>query len=377
MMRRLVPFLIGVLVLAAFAWTLVFLYRKSQAAPVHFKTGAPEIADIVRKTVATGSIVPRQEIEIKPRVSGVIEELFVEAGQVVEAGQPIARIKIIPNVVTLNSAESQVETARISFENAKKELGRFKDLAAANLISDIEYSRLALEHELKQKDLEAARANLQLIKSGAAKGAGKVSNVVASTVKGMVIDVPVKQGASVTETNNFNPGTTIAFVADMGDMIFQGRVDESEVGKIKEGMPLDIKIGAVDRKTFGGKLEYIAPKGQLVDGAIQFEIRASIQPVEGTFIRANYSANADIVLARREKVLALDESMLQFDKDGTPFVELEVAPQKFERRAVKLGLSDGQKVEILEGIAEGDKLKRPDSGKPAGAEKAGPARRRR
>jgi HlyD family secretion protein len=371
-MKRIVPLLIAAVVVVAFVGTLVFLYRKSQAAPVHFETAKAAIADIVKKTVATGSIVPRREVEIKPRVSGVLEKLYLEAGQMVKEGQEIALIKIIPNVVTLNAAESQVSTAQISYENAVKELARFQGLLAQNVISDIEVSRMQLDHDLRKKELEAARSNLQLVRSGAMKGAGKVSNVITSTVNGMVIDVPVKEGASVTETNNFNPGTTVAFVADMGDMIFQGRVDESEVGKLKEGMPLDIKIGAIEDKTYKGKLEYIAPKGQLVEGAIQFEIKASIEPVTGAFIRANYSANADVVLDRRDRVLALDEGLLQFEKDGTPFVEIETSPQRFERRKVKLGLSDGQKVEILDGVTAKDAIKRPEGSAPT--EKPGPGK---
>ncbi len=364
-MKRLVPLIVAILVVGAFAGTLLFLYRKSQAQPVHFETESPVTADIVKKTVATGSIVPRREIEIKPRVSGVVEELMVEPGEMVTAGQPIARIKIIPNVVSLNAAESQLDTSKISFESAEKELARFRTLREQKLISDIEFSRLELDFALRQKELESARSNLQLVRSGAAKGAGKVSNVVTSTVAGMVIEVPVKEGGSVTETNNFNPGSTIAFVADMGDMIFQGKVDESEVGKIKEGMPLDISIGAIEGKTFKGKLEHIAPKGQTVDGAIQFEIKAAMERVEGAFIRANYSANADVVLDRRTQVLAINEGLLQFEKDGKPFVEIETAPQTFTKRDVQLGLSDGIKVEVLTGVTKTDKIKIPETAGPA------------
>ncbi len=374
-MKRLVPLLFALVVLGAFAWTLLFLYRKSQAEPVHYRTETASKADIVKKTVATGSIVPRREIEIKPRVSGVIEKLSVKPGDMVTAGQEMARIKIIPNVVSLNAAESQVDTAKISFENATKELARYKTLREQKLISDIEYSRLELDFALREKELESAQSNLQLVRSGAAKGAGKVSNVVTSTVAGMVIEVPVKEGGSVTETNNFNPGSTIAFVADMGDMIFQGMVDESEVGKIKEGMPLDISIGAVEDKKFKGKLERIAPKGQAVEGAIQFEIKAAMEPVKDAFIRANYSANADIVLDRRTQVLAISEGLLQFDKDGTPFVEVETTPQVFERRAIKTGLSDGLIIEIVSGITLEDRIKKPESD--AGKPPEGPRRRGR
>jgi HlyD family secretion protein len=356
-MRRLVPVGIIIAILGTFAWTLIFLYNKSQADPVVFDTEKPFVTDIVRKTVATGAIVPRREIEIKPRVSGILETLAVQPGQLVKAGDLIARIRIVPNVVNLNSAEANVESARINFQNAKRELDRMEKLFGQSLVAEADFNRAEYEFKLRQQELEAAQSNLQLIRSGASKG-GKVSNEVTSTVDGMVIDVPVKEGTSVTETNNFNPGTTIAQVADMSDMIFQGRVDESEVGKIKEGMALEIVIGAVEKKRFSGTLEYIAPKGVELEGAIQFEIRAAIQPEKDVFIRANYSANANIVLDKREKVLAIKESLLQFDKKGSPFVEIEVGEQRFERRDLEVGISDGLHIEILKGLSEKDRVKK-------------------
>jgi HlyD family secretion protein len=358
-MRRALPIILGAFLLCMFAGTLIFLYKKSQADPIVFETETPTTATIVKKTVATGSLVPRREIEIKPRVSGVIEKLFVEAGNPVEAGQEIARIKIIPNVVSLNQAESAVSAARISFDNARKELARSQTLNKQDLISEIELSRQQLEFELRKQELASATSNLQLVKSGASKGSGKVSNVVTSTVAGMVIDVPVKEGTSVTETNNFNPGTTIALVADMGDMIFQGKVDESEVGKIVVGMPLEIVVGAIEKQKIKGTLEYIAPKGVEVEGAIQFEIKASITPVADLFIRAGYSANADIVLDKAENVLAIQEALLQFDKSGKPFVEVEVGDQRFEKRAVEVGLSDGVQIEIKKGLDKAARIKKP------------------
>jgi len=207
---------------------------------------------------------------------------------------------------------------------------------------------------------------LQLIRSGAAKGSGKVSNLVTSTVDGMVIDVPIKEGESVTETNNFNPGTTVAAVADMSDLIFEGHVDESEVGKIKEGMELDITIGALEKQRFKGKLEYIAPKGATMEGAIQFEIRAAVTLKAGVFVRANYSANANIVIDRKTDVLSVNEALLSFEKDGKPFVEVETAEQVFEKRPIEVGLSDGIRIEVKSGITESDKLKKPIRGKGGG-----------
>ena len=369
-MKRFIPIAIGILILGAFAVTLMFLYKKSQAKPITFETVTPIKTDIVKKTVATGAIVPRKEIEIKPRVSGILDKLNVEAGALVKAGDEIATIKIVPNVVSVNAAESTVKTAGINFDNAKKELARFKTLYRQQVISETEFARYDVEYKLRQQELASAQSNLQLIKSGAARGSDKVSNVVQSTVDGMVIEVPVKQGASVTETNNFNPGTTIASVADMTDMIFEGSVDESEVGKIKEGMELDIVIGAVEKTRFTGKLEYIAPKGTTIDGAIQFQIKAAVSLVEGKFIRAGYSANADIVLDRRTDVLAINEASLQFDHKKKPYVEVEIGPQEFERRSIKVGLSDGIHIEVLEGLDIDTRVKLPEG-------HAGPPTRRR
>lgn len=357
-MNRIVKILIAGALVGLFGWTINYLRAKAKDTPVVFKTEKPEKADIVKKTVATGSIIPRREVAIKPRVSGVVETLWVEPGQAIKAGDKIAKIKIIPNVVSLNSAESGVKTAQINLDNARRELERARSLFAQSLISEAELSRRQVEHDLRKQELSAARSNLQLIRSGAAKGSGKVSNVVTSTVDGMVIEVPVKEGESVTETNNFNPGTTIAAVADMSDMIFQGYVDESEVGKIKEGMDLAITVGALEGHKFEGKLEYIAPKGATIEGAIQFEIKAAVKLVKDVFVRANYSANADIVLDRVDGVLSINEALLQFDK-GEPFVEVETAEQLFERRDIETGLSDGVRVEIKSGLSESDSVKVP------------------
>ncbi len=358
-MRRIIPIALGGLLVVLFVGTLLFLYKKSQAEPVVYETETPFVATIIKKAVATGSLVPRREVEIKPRVSGVVEKLFVEAGARITQGQEIARIKIIPNVVSLNQAEAAVDAARINFENATREVARYKTLLDQQLISEVEFARYRLEFELRRQEVQSATSNLQLVKSGAAKGAGKVSNVITSTVDGMVIDVPVKEGTSVTETNNFSAGTTIASVADMGDMIFQGKVDESEVGNIKVGMPLEIVVGAIEKRKLEGTLEYIAPKGVTVEGAIQFEIKAAIKPLAGTFIRAGYSANADIVLDKRIDALAIHESLLQFEKDGKPFVEVKVRDQTFEKRPIEVGLSDGIQIELLKGADAKTAIKKP------------------
>jgi len=357
-MKRIIPIALGLGILAAFAWTLLFLYKKSQAVEVVYETQSPAYTDIVKKTVATGAIVPRQEVEIKPRVSGVIRTLAVKPTDYIKSGDLVAEIQIIPDMVTLNRAESSVQSAKIAVDNAKRELDRNEGLLSQGVISQAELDRVRTDYQLRKQEYQAAIANLQLIKEGAARGSGKVSNQVRSTVEGMVLAVPVKEGESVIESNTFNAGTTIATVADMNDMIFQGKVDESEVGKIDKGMDLDIRIGAVEKQTFAGTLEYISPKGVMEDGAIQFEIKANIHLKDNkSFLRANYSANADIVLERRTHVLAIPEALLQFD-DGKPFVEVEVATQKFEKRPVETGVSDGINIEIKSGVQLDDRIKK-------------------
>jgi len=364
MIRRVVPILLTLSVLLAFAFTLVFLYDKSQAEPVTFQTVKPARQDIVKKAVAPGAIVPRREVTIKPRVSGVLEKLYVEAGERVKEKQLLAKIQIIPNVVALNNAESAVRAAQISFENAQSQLQRYQQLFDQKLMNETEFNQFKVGFDLKRQELETAHSNRELIKEGASKRTGKVSNLVNSTVDGMVLDVPVKEGSSVIEANNFNEGTTIAAIADMGDMIFQGRVDESEVGKLQVGMPVSITVGALGEERLEGKLEYIAPKGKEKEGTIEFEVKAAVTLKPGVVVRANYSANADIILDKRQNALSIDETLVQFDK-GKAYVEVEGAPQSFTRREVKLGLSDGINVEVISGIDEHTRLKKPNIEAPA------------
>lgn len=379
-MKRIVTtFLILLFVLAIVA-TGWFLWAKSRKKTKIYETESPQLVDITKKTVATGAIVPRREVEIKPRVSGVLDVLYVEPGKVVKLGDPIAKIRIVPNAANLNRAESDVRTAQIAFENARRELERNQALHLQGIVPEAELARYRTDFSLRQQDLTAASSNLQIVRDGQSRASAKSSNVVVtSTVDGMIIDVPVKVGFSVIESNNFNPGSTIALVADMDDLIFQGQVDESEVGKIKEGMDLKIKIGALESEQFAGKLEYIAPKGKDVQGAIQFEIRADITLKPGVFVRAGYSANADVVLAEAKQVLGIREALVTYERakgadpgkdgPGKATVEVQTAPQVFAKREVKLGLSDGIHVQVLEGVSKTDKLKLPDNAGPAQAPK--------
>ncbi|MBL0341619.1 MAG: efflux RND transporter periplasmic adaptor subunit [Bacteroidetes bacterium] len=356
-MKKIIKIVVGVALLFVFGWTLYFLYQKSEPKPVVYQTELPLVTNIIKKTVATGSVVPKKEIAIKAKVSGIIEKIYVEAGKFVKEGDVIARVKIIPDMVNLNNAESRVNRGQINFENIKLEFARSKKLYESKVIPETEFLSAQLNYKTAEEELDAAENNLALIKEGSNKKMGTLTNtLVRSTITGMVLDVPVKEGNSVIESNTFNEGTTIASVADMGEMIFEGKVDESEVGKIKTGMDLILKIGAIENKDFKAKLAYIAPKGVEENGAIQFQIKASVTLDENPFIRAGYSANADIVLERRDSVLAIKESLLTISADSS-FVEVESGVQKFEKKQIKTGLSDGINIEVLEGISKTDKLK--------------------
>jgi HlyD family secretion protein len=346
-----------IVVLAAFGGTLTFLYRKSQPKPLAYQTVVPQVTTIVKKAVAPGAIVPRREVVLKPRVSGIVEKLYVSPGDAVREHALVAKIQIIPNMVNLNAAESRVAEAELSLANAMREYERTRSLLEQSLAADTEFSQRQLTLDLKKQELASARSNLELVKEGAARNSGKVGNLVTSTVSGTVLDVPIKEGSSVIEANNFNEGTTIAAIADMTDLIFQGRVDESEVGKLEIGMPVTISVGALGSESLGGKLEYISSKGKEKDGTMEFEVRASVAIKPGIVLRANYSANADIILERREQVLAIDEGAVRFEQ-GQPYVDVEIEPNRFERRSVKLGLSDGLLVEVISGVAKETRLKK-------------------
>ncbi|TAD97883.1 MAG: efflux RND transporter periplasmic adaptor subunit [Bacteroidetes bacterium] len=361
---------LGVLFLVSTAiWLGMYFYGKANQAPEVFKTESPFVASITKKTVATGSIVPRREVLVKPQASGIIEAIYVQAGEVVKAGQLLAKVRVVANLAginndmqTINNSNNQVETARINFQNAQIELDRQKKLLDQKMISQQEYNRFLLDFNVRKEAVSAAEKGFALTKERVLQNSGKIANDIYSTVDGMILDIPVKVGGSVVERNNFNEGTTIAAIADMKTLIFEGKIDESEVGKLKEGMDLNLTIGAIEGRTFKAKLEYIAPKGITEEGAIKFLIKAEILLDEKDFVRAGYSANADIVLDKKDSVLSIKESMLQFggEKKDSVFVEVEVTEQKFEKRLVKTGISDGINVEVLSGVVKTDKIKTPE-----------------
>ncbi len=347
-----------VIVVGMFGYTIYFLYQKSQAEPVVFETTNATVTNVIKKTTATGSVVPRKEIEIKPVVSGIVDELYIEEGDQVKKGDLLAKIRIIPNMINLNNAKSRVNVARINLKDAKRNYERQLGLFEKGVIAKADYESYEVAYQNAQEELVTAEETLELIQEGQIKNSGTPTNtLVRSTIDGMVLNIPVEIGYQVIEANNFNAGTTIASIADMGEMVFEGFIDESEVGKIKEGMPLILTIGALEDVSFDAVLEHISPKGEEKNGAIQFEIKADVLLRENHFIRAGYSANADIVLDRADSVLTIPESLLVFEKD-TVYVEVETVPQQFEKRYIETGLSDGITIEIVSGLSKEDKIKK-------------------
>jgi len=319
----------------------------------------PSKQTIIKKTVATGSILPLEEVLIKPNISGVIEEIFVEGGDYVKSGDLLAKIKVVPNLNALNDAKNNIDEARIALEDQKRNIERQKGLFGKGVVSKVDLERAQVSFDQAQQAYSAANKRYDIVKTGTTRGFGNAANtMIRATVSGMVLDVPVEVGNQVIESNNFNEGTTIAAIADIEKMIFEGKVDESEVGKISEDLPLEITIGAIENKIFDAVLDYIAPKGKEENGAIQFEIKGTLNKQDTVFIRAGLSANASIILGRADSVLAVKEALVQFDdKTKLPYVEIEKGDQQFERKDVELGISDGIFVEIKSGISEEDRIK--------------------
>lgn len=320
----------------------------------------PEIADLEKTTVATGKVEPRDEVLIKPQISGIISEVYKEAGQTIKQGEVIAKVKVIPELGQLNSAESRVRVAEISTAQAETDHERIKKLYNDKLISREDYEKSEVEIKKAREELQTAKDALEIIKEGITKNSASFSStLIRSTIDGLILDVPIKVGNSVIMSNTFNDGTTIATVANMNDLIFKGKIDETEVGRIHEGMPVKLTIGALQNLTFDAELEYISPKGVEENGANQFEIKAAVHAPDSVQIRSGYSANAEIVLQRAQKVLAVPEGIIEFSGDST-FVWVmtdSIPEQKFERRQIKTGMSDGIKLEIKEGLTGKEKVR--------------------
>lgn len=323
-----------------------------------YKTELPERRNIIKKTVATGKVIPEDEIEIKPQISGIVDKLYVEEGDLIKNGDLIAKIKVVPNEQALNSSKGRLERAKINLENAQIEFDRNKSLYNDNVITKREFETVELNYNQSKQEVSNAYADLQIIKLGSVGGSSIANTNIRSTIDGTVLEIPVKLGQQVTESNNFNPGTTIAIIADLKKMIFEGKVDESEVGKLKNGMPLDINLGAVQNQKFNANLRFIAPKGNEESGAVKFKIEGVVYLDSLDVVRAGYSANASMILEKKDSVLSISESVVQYDrKTGQSYVEIEISEQKFERKDILTGISDGINVEVLSGISKIDKIK--------------------
>ena len=359
-MKKYLKITLLVVVAAIFIGTFIFLYQKSKPKTTVYETITPEIADLEKTTVATGKVEPRDEVLIKPQISGIISEVYKEAGQTIKQGEVIAKVKVIPELGQLNSAESRVRVAEISTAQAETDHERIKKLYNDKLISREDYEKSEVEIKKAREELQTAKDALEIIKEGITKNSASFSStLIRSTIDGLILDVPIKVGNSVIMSNTFNDGTTIATVANMNDLIFKGKIDETEVGRIHEGMPVKLTIGALQNLTFDAELEYITPKGVEENGANQFEIKAAVHAPDSVQIRSGYSANAEIVLQRAQKVLAVPEGIIEFSGDST-FVWVmtdSIPEQKFERRQIKTGMSDGIKLEIKEGLTGKEKVR--------------------
>ncbi|MGB0837664.1 MAG: efflux RND transporter periplasmic adaptor subunit [Flavobacteriaceae bacterium] len=338
---------------------LIWIAKKNSKPPVEYTTETAYTTTIVKKAVATGNVIPLEEIAVKPQVSGIISKIYVEEGAEVKTGDLIATIRVVPDVAQLNSSKGRVNNAELEYKNSKIMFERNEKLFNKGVISEQEFQDTELRYNNAMTNLENAKIDLEIIEKGYSSGMGEAANTnIRAEIAGTILEIPVKKGNQVIESNTFNDGTTIATIADMSQMIFEGQVDEAEVGKLLKGTVLEVSLGAIDEKKFPAKLNFIAPKGTEEGGAVQFKIKADVQLDQDFFVRAGYSANADIVLEEKMDVMAIKEALLRFEKDSEePYVEVKKEDGTYERRTLKLGLSDGVNVEILEGLSMEDEIK--------------------
>lgn len=361
-MKKYLKVIIAAIVVLIFIGTFVFLYEKSKPQPVVYDEFTPKVTDISKTTVITGSIEPRDEVEVKPQISGIITEIYKEAGEMVKSGEVIAKVKVIPDMGQLSSAESRVRLAEINLKQAKVNYDREKQLYDKQLVSAEEYDNVRQALDQAREEKTAAIDALEVVRDGVSRSnASASSTLIRSTISGLILDVPVKVGNSVILSNTFNDGTTIATVADMSDLIFKGNIDETEVGQLVTGMPMRITIGALQNLKFEARLEYISPKATDNNGANQFEIKAAVTVPQGNAIRSGYSANAEIELASAKGVLTVPESAIEFSGNDTYVYVIKGSgdDKTYERRKVTTGLSDGINIEIKSGLKKSEKVRGP------------------
>lgn len=361
-MKKYSKLIMAALIAVVFVGTFVFLYQKSQPKPVVYNEFTPKVTDISKVTVITGKIEPRDEVSVKPQISGIITHLYKQAGDMVSAGEVIAKVKVIPDMGQLSSAEARVRLAGINLKQAQVDFDREESLYRQRLVSEEEYDKQKQALSQAREEMAAAQDALEVVRDGVSKSnANASSTLIRSTISGLILDVPVKVGNTVVLSNTFNDGTTIATVANMNDLIFRGNIDETEVGRLVEGMPMKITVGALQDLRFDAVLEYVSPKAVENNGANQFEVKAAVTAVRDGKIRSGYSANAEIVLAKAEGVLSVPESTIEFSGDSTfVYVVGGTGEQKTYRRTqVVTGLSDGVNIEIKSGITTKDKVRGP------------------
>ena len=357
-MNKTVKIILGIIVLILLVFVLKYFKDSNSKDIVDYKVSEPFYTSINTKAVATGKLNPEEEIELKPQVGGIVDKILVEEGDIIKKGDLIAKIRVVPNEQSLVSASSRIKTARLSYNNAKTLYDRNKSLFEKGVISQQDFENSELSVNQAKESLNQAQNDYQIIKRGSISGGGSANTNIIAQISGTILEIPVREGDQVIESNSFNAGTTIATIADMSKMIFEGKVDEAEVGKIKEGKEIKVVLGAIQDKDFPAKLTFVAPKGNEENGAVQFTIKADVTVDDNTKIRAGYSANAEIELEAKDSILAIKESLLQFHRiTEKPFVEIQKEDGKFEKVNVEIGISDGIDIEITEGVKEGDKIK--------------------
>ncbi len=361
-MKRYSKIIIAGIIALIFIGTFVFLYQKSQPQPVAYNEFTPKVTNIDKTTIITGKIEPRNEVEIKPQISGIITNLYKQAGDYVQSGEVIAKVKVIPDMSQLSSAQSRVRLADVNMKQSQVNFTREQNLYKQKLVSADEFDKIRQALQQAREEKLAAEDALEVVQDGISKSnASASSTLVRSTVSGIILDIPVKVGNSVILSNTFNAGTTIASVANMNDLIFRGNIDETEVGQLVVGMPMKITIGALQNLKFDADLEYISPKAVQSNGANQFELKAAVRVLKGNKIRSGYSANAQIILASAHNVLFLPESAIEFSGDSTFVYIIKGSGEKknYQRCQVTTGLSDGVNIEIKKGISAKDKIRGP------------------
>ena len=347
-----------ILLILGFLFAIAYFVRTNSTSSIEYDTSSPFISSIQKTSVVTGTVIPEDEVDIKPQLNGIIDNILVEEGDIVEVGQLIAIIKVVPVERSVYGARAQVTAARLTVQNAERQIKRAKELFEKQIISQQDYEDAELNYNTAKENLIAAQNDLEILRKGSVAGSSTANTNIRATVSGTILEIPVKLGDQVIAANNFNEGTSVAIIADLNKMIFEGQVDEAEVGKLELGQSLKVNMAAIPGREFDAILKFVAPKGTEQGGAVQFKIEADLTLDEDTFVRAGYSANGSLVVENKQEIMVIAEALLQFDRrTQLPYVEVEISDQNFERRDVTTGLSDGIKVEILSGVSMDDKIK--------------------